>query len=194
MSAKQITLTRKSDSVSVSVFLWKVHKAFKYPGDVRPEDDAIKIDGVDYTLSSLGDGESQAGGTVTTLGTVGFAEINAAAAAVEPTIKTFAGAIPVTKRLVGIFVKCTQAFVNAGADIDGLTIDPANSANTNFSGGNLTLNAEIFRDSGGEFVKPAAPADVVVRTTFVGGVVNPKDFTAGSVTVYALVVDWATLS
>lgn len=194
MSAINATLTRKSDSTSVSVPLYKVHAAFKFSGAVRPEDDIIKIDSVDYVLSSLSIEGVQAGGTVASLGTVAFGEVNAAAAAAEPIIKTFAAAIPATKRLAGFFVKCTQEFVNAGADIDALIIDPATSANTNFSGGTLTLNAEIFRDSGGEFIKGAAPADVEVRMTFAGGVVNPQDFTAGSVTVYALLADWPTLS
>lgn len=56
MSQGNITLTRKSDSVKVSVAFSKIITAVKYPGRVRPEDDLIEIDGVQYVLSSAATG------------------------------------------------------------------------------------------------------------------------------------------
>lgn len=125
-------------------------------------------------------------------GTVAFAAVNAGAAANTIAI-TFAGAKPVNKKVVDVFVKITAGFasvtrplffgqVNFGSNTPDVPLEGTAAAV-------LQLARTAGLTGGGTVQKTVA--DVFVNISFdpTGVAVNPQDYTAGSAQVWLVLED-----
>lgn len=118
------------------------------------------------------------------IGTIGFADVNALAAAASVTV-TLVGAKPARQYAARYYTKVTTAFVSGGAN----PIPQLATINEKFSATKTELEfAPLGRTIVGGInaqMQNSEAADINVTLVFAGGGVNPKDYTAGSVDVYA---------
>jgi hypothetical protein len=168
----------------------EVAAALMNPANNVEQNDILLIDKVPYQFSTLIMGNS--GGTVppTLIGTMDYTEVNAAVGVSTTFSKTFAGAIPAGKILNRLYGKVV-AFVSPTANLES----SAPSSNLIVSTANVynaTQNLYLGNFSNTVF-KYGPAGDITLNYVFAGGVNNPKDFTSGSVQVYAEFTDAPTV-
>lgn len=135
------------------------------------------------------------------IGDIGFADINAAAAAASIAIALPTGSldsIPASAQVTGIYVSMKATFASATRDLDTLNILDENGANAlvaaPIDAANLAIVQDMFMEPADLMIRFAAAQGADAVFTFAGGMANPQDYTAGDMDIYASYVFFPTLT
>lgn len=166
-----------------------VAAALMNPANNYQQDNILKIGDKQYQFNTLIMGSS--GGVVppVSIGSLTFTEVNAEAAATS-IVKTFANAIPAGKMLSRLYGKGV-AFTGPGANIEISSL----ASNIQVNGTNVLLSTQnvVYGGLGSSALKIGVAGDLILTYSFAGGVVNPKNYTAGSIELFVELMDAPTL-